>query len=220
MPAAQWQAVGADPVSPMTALDAAFAAIVQANPQLRPRVGNPDELRSNRMGQTLDLLKHRVFMPEPGLAEAVDGAVITALNEEAVVSAALGNKGGINLVVSYEAFAVKMLGALRQEILFARHQVEAGSPQGWLSVVTVATSHTWENGKNEQSHQDPTLAEALLGEMSDTARVLFPVDANSAAAALPARRPAGSTPSCRPPHEASPHGAPRASAAWKAATSR
>jgi phosphoketolase len=51
-------------------------------------------------------------------------------------------------------------------------------------VVTVATSHTWENGKNEQSHQDPTLAEAMLGEMSDTARVLFPVDANSAVAAL------------------------------------
>lgn len=184
MPAAQWHAVGTGTVSPMAALDAAFAAIVQANPQLRPRVGNPDELRSNRMGQTLDLLKHRVFAPEPGLAEAVDGAVITALNEEAVVSAALGNKGGINLVVSYEAFAVKMLGALRQEILFARHQAEAGNPPGWLSVVTVATSHTWENGKNEQSHQDPTLAEALLGEMSDTARVLFPVDANSAVASL------------------------------------
>ncbi|MEM8240167.1 xylulose 5-phosphate 3-epimerase, partial [Morganella morganii subsp. sibonii] len=88
------------------------------------------------------------------------------------------------LVVSYEAFAVKMLGALRQEILFARHQAQAGTPPGWLSVVTVVTSHTWENGKNEQSHQDPTLAEALLGEMSDTSRVLFPVDANSAVAAL------------------------------------
>lgn len=184
MPTVQWHAAGAEQVSPMAALDAAFAAIVQANPQLRPRVGNPDELRSNRMGQTLDLLKHRVFEPEPGLAEAVDGAVITALNEEAVVSAALGNKGGINLVVSYEAFAVKMLGALRQEILFARHQAEAGEPPGWLSVATVVTSHTWENGKNEQSHQDPTLAEALLGEMSDTSRVQFPVDANSATAAL------------------------------------
>ncbi len=101
-----------------------------------------------------------------------------------MVSAALANKGGINLVVSYEAFAVKMLGAMRQEILFARHQAEAGEPPRWLSVVTVVTSHTWENGKNEQSHQDPTLAEALLGEMSDTARVLFPVDANSAVATL------------------------------------
>lgn len=184
LPEAPWHAVGAAQVSPMAALDEAFVAIVRTNPQLRPRVGNPDELRSNRMGQTLDLLKHRVFVPEPGLAEAVDGAVITALNEEAVVSAVLGNKGGINLVVSYEAFAVKMLGALRQEILFARHQADAGSPPGWLSIVTVTTSHTWENGKNEQSHQDPTLAEALLGEMSDTARVLFPVDANSAVATL------------------------------------
>ena len=64
------------------------------------------------------------------LAEAVDGAIITALNEEAVIGAALGNKGGINLAVSYEAFAVKMLGALRQEIIFARHQKEAGSHTG------------------------------------------------------------------------------------------
>lgn len=181
---ALWHSVGAGSVSAMAALDEAFAAIVAANPQLRPRVGNPDELRSNRMDRTLDLLKHRVITAEPGVAEAVNGSVITALNEEAVVSAALGNKGGINLVVSYEAFAVKMLGALRQEILFARHQAEAGNPPGWLSVVTLATSHTWENGKNEQSHQDPTLAEALIGEMSDVSRVLFPVDANSVVATL------------------------------------
>lgn len=184
LPEAGWAAAGSADGSPMAALDRAFAGIVSANPGLRPRVANPDELRSNRMDRTLDLLKHRVLVPEAGVAEAVDGAVVTALNEEAVVSAALGNKGGINLVVSYEAFAVKMLGALRQEILFARHQAQAGTAPGWLSVVTLATSHTWENGKNEQSHQDPTLAEALLGEMSDTSRVLFPIDANSAVAAM------------------------------------
>ena len=100
--------------SPMAAIDAAFVALVRANPELRPRVGNPDELRSNGMNLTLDRLKHRVTAPEAGIAEAVDGAVITALNEEAVVCAALGNKGGINLVVTYEAFAPKMLGAVRQ----------------------------------------------------------------------------------------------------------
>ncbi len=170
--------------SPMEALDAWFVDLVATNPHLRPRVGNPDELRSNRMGQTLDRLKHRVNRPEPGTAEAVDGAVITALNEEAVSGAALGNKGGLNLIVSYEAFAMKMLGALRQEIIFARRQREAGAPAGWISIPLLATSHTWENSKNEQSHQDPTLGEALLGEMSDTARVLFPIDANSAVAAL------------------------------------
>lgn len=46
------------------------------------------------------------------------------------------------------------------------------------------TSHTWENGKNEESHQDPTLSEALMGEMSDVSRVLFPADVNSATAAV------------------------------------
>jgi phosphoketolase len=172
--------------SPMEGIDDYFSKIVRANPNLRPRVGNPDEMRSNRMNTTLDLLKHRVTAPEPGVSEAVNGAVITALNEEAVVCAALANKGGINIVVSYEAFAVKMLGAIRQELIFVRHQNEAGFDPGWLAVPIVLTSHTWENGKNEQSHQDPTLCEALMSEMSDVSRVLFPADWNTSVAALQA----------------------------------
>src|SRR3972149_2637556 len=62
----------------------------------------------------------------------------------------------------------------------ARRHREIGRPPGWLSLPLIATSHAWENAKNEQSHQDPTLPEALLGEMADTSRVLFPIDANSA----------------------------------------
>lgn len=170
--------------SPMEALDRQFVGIVKANPGLRPRVGNPDELQSNMMGHTLQFLKHRVNRPEPGVAEAVDGAIVTVLNEEAVVGAVLGNKGGINIAVTYEAFAVKMLGAIRQELIFARSKKDRGYRVGWLGIPIVVTSHTWENGKNEQSHQDPTFCEALLGEMSDTSRVLFPADAASAVASL------------------------------------
>lgn len=183
LPEPVWRGQG-ERVAPMTGIDDYFVAVVSANPGLRPRVGNPDELRSNRLDRTLDHLKHRVHEPEPGIAEARDGAVITALNEEAVVCAALANKGGINLVVTYEAFAVKMLGALRQELTFARQLRRAGRAPGWLSVPLVLTSHTWENAKNEQSHQDPTLSEALLGEMQDAVRVVFPPDANSAQVAL------------------------------------
>jgi phosphoketolase len=173
-----------EPRCAMEALDGYFVELVRKNPELRVRVGNPDELKSNHMGRTLEALKHRVNVPEEGAPEAVDGAIITALNEEAVIGAVLGNKGGLNLAVSYEAFAMKMLGALRQEIIFARRQREIGRPPGWISVPLIATSHTWENSKNEQSHQDPTLPEALMGEMSDTSRVLFPIDANTAVAAL------------------------------------
>lgn len=183
LPEPEWRPLAAA-ASPMDAIDSYFVAAVKANPELRPRVGNPDEMRSNRLNATLDLLKHRVTAPEPGVAEAVNGAVITALNEEAVVSAALANKGGINLVASYEAFAMKMLGAVRQELTFARHQRMAGYTPGWLAVPLILTSHVWENGKNEQSHQDPSLSEALLGEMSDGSRVVFPADWNTAAATL------------------------------------
>ncbi len=183
LPEPEWLALRGE-TSPMDAIDAYFMRVVEANPHLRPRVGNPDELKSNHMGRTLAALKHRANRPEAGCDEAIDGAVITALNEEAVIGAALGNKGGLNLAVSYEAFAVKMLGALRQEIIFARHQKEVGRAPFWLGIPLIVSSHTWENGKNEQSHQDPTIGEALLGEMSDMARVLFPADANSAVESL------------------------------------
>ncbi|GLR13068.1 hypothetical protein GCM10007907_18580 [Chitinimonas prasina] len=186
-PSLPWRDDMASPlVSPMAAFDATFCAIAEANPQLRVRVANPDELRSNGMGNTLERFKHRVTHPEPGNPESLTGGVITALNEEAVISAALANKGGLNLAVSYEAFAVKMLGALRQEANFARNQSEAGRPPGWLSVPLLLSSHAWENGKNELSHQDTTLAEAWLAEASRHARLVFPPDWNSAVATLDA----------------------------------
>ncbi len=173
-----------DDVSPMRAVDRFFTSLVEANPELRARVGNPDELASNRLSGVLKALKHRVLEPESEL-EAIDGRVITALNEEAVVSACLANKGGLNLVASYEAFCVKMLGAVRQELIFARHQKEVGRPAQWLGFPLIATSHTWENGKNELSHQDTTFCESLLAEMHDVIRVLFPADYNSTLALLP-----------------------------------
>lgn len=170
--------------SPMAHVDTWYCQFIKANPNHRFRVGNPDEMRSNRMNLTLDCLLHRVTAPEAGVAESLLGSVITALNEEAVISAALANKQGINLAVSYEAFAVKMLGAMRQEIVFSRRLVESNRTPNWISVPVILTSHTWENSKNEQSHQDPTLCEAWIQEMSDVAPVYFPFDANTAVQCL------------------------------------
>ena len=74
-------------LAPMVAIDRYFSDLVAANPNLRVRVANPDEMRSNRMNLTLDRIKHRVLDVELDNAEALEGGVITALNEEAVVSA-------------------------------------------------------------------------------------------------------------------------------------
>ena len=170
--------------SPMTALDRYFIELTEVNPRLRVRVGNPDELRSNGMSQTLDQFRHRVTSPEISAAEAVDGCVITALNEEAVISACLANQAGINLVVAYEAFSIKMLCALRQSIIFSRQQKETGDTASWLGFPVITTSLIWENGNNDQSHQDSSLSESLMIKMADMARVVFPADANSAMACL------------------------------------
>jgi len=130
-------------------------------------------MRSNRMIRTLELLKFRVTDPEAGIPESVLGGVITALNEEAVISAAVANKGGINITVTYEAFGAKMHGAPRQEIIFAKQ----------------CADNTWENAKNERSHQDPAMAESMLGESSDVSRVLFVPDADVLAKHLSRRPP-------------------------------
>lgn len=167
--------------SGMAAVDGAFARTCEANPHIPARVGNPDEMKSNRMLKTLDLLRFRVTDPEPGVPEAIQGKVVTALNEEAVACAALANKAGINIIVTYEAFGTKMHGAVRQEITWADQLEEAGRKPRWLSVPLVLTSHTWENAKNEYSHQDPSMAETMLGETSNISRVLFPADHNTAA---------------------------------------
>jgi phosphoketolase len=78
-----------------------------------------------------------------------------------------------------------MQGVVRQEIIFANHCNELGScPPKWLSIPLVLTSHTWENAKNEQSHQDPAMSESMLGEVSDVSRVVFIADYNTAAVVM------------------------------------
>jgi phosphoketolase len=79
-----------------------------------------------------------------------------------------------------------MLGAVRQCLIFSRQKKQAERLAGWLGWTLVATSHTWESDKNQQSHQDTTFCEALLGGMSDMVRVLFPAHHNSVLACLPA----------------------------------
>ena len=167
-------------ISAMDAIDEAFLALVKANPDLRPRVGNPDEMLSNHMNDTLEYLEFRVTEAEQEIEESTLGKVITALNEEAVSAAAFGNKGGINIVVTYEAFGAKMFGQARQEVIFSKHQKEIAKAAKWLSVPIILTSNSWENSKNELSHQDPSFAESMLAETSDISRVIFPADFNSA----------------------------------------
>ena len=121
-----------DACSTMAAVDRYFVDLVAANPDLRPRVGNPDELASHRLTEVLKTLRHRVCEPESDL-EAVDGKIISVLNEEAVVSACLANQSGLNLVASYEAFCVKMLGAVRQSLIYHVSKKKLDVQQGgWV----------------------------------------------------------------------------------------
>ena len=72
---------------------------------------------------------------------------------------------------------------MRQEIIFARRQKELGQPPGWISVPLIVTSHLGEQQERAVT-PGPDHWRSIAGEMSDTARVLFPVDENTACAAL------------------------------------
>lgn len=167
----------------MEALDAWFVECLAANPDLRAHVGSLGDLGGNQLGRTLERLCYRANLTDETRAESIDGGIIAARHAGAVSAGAFGNKGGINLIVSNEDLATKLLVGLRHEIQSARHQREAGTGPVWFAVPLIA-SPTWEEGGNGALHMDPSLAEALMGEMSDTARVLFPIDANTAVAAL------------------------------------
>ncbi len=143
LPAIQYRMPGSFS-SPMQRVDEWFVQFAGINPSHRLRIGNPDEIRNNCLDNTLEMLRHRVTGPQPAVDESLNGVVITALNEEAVVSAVLANKQGINLVVCHEAFAIKMLGIMRQEVIFARHLAATGREVNWLSVPILVSCHTWE----------------------------------------------------------------------------
>ena len=184
VPALAWCAADGEPRAPLVAIDRAFAAIAAANPHLRVRVGNPAALRDNDFAATLALLKQRVDAPRPGAHESLDGAVITAANAAAAAAAALGNKQGLNLIVGTAADAANMLAGVCREIGAARRGREHARAPDWLSVPLCASLRAWDSDADDAPAAGPVAAEALLGEMSDVARVLFPIDWNSAIAAL------------------------------------
>ena len=138
-----------DTCSTMAAIDRFFVDLVAANPDLRPRVGNPDELASNRLSGILKTLRHRVAEPE-NATEDVKGEIITVLNEEAVVSAChnLRFKPGVLRSVLKNA----RRGA--SELNLCRQQ-RNWSPGRLAGLAVSCYLHTWENGKNQQSTKTP-----------------------------------------------------------------
>ncbi len=162
-------------VSPLDAIDAYSVLFAKANPELRIQIGNG--LVCDCMPRTLALLKRGTSS-----LQAADGVPVP--REEAAICIRFTGKDGLNLAVCEESLAVKTLGLLREEITLSRHQKELGQEPDSFGARVIVVSHVWENAKSGLSHRTPTIAEMLLGEMTDVSRVLFPPDANTAVEAL------------------------------------
>ncbi|MBI43121.1 xylulose 5-phosphate 3-epimerase [Marinobacter lutaoensis] len=174
-----------DPLAPpLAAVDHFFTALTAANPGLRPRVANLEDVAGRRLPQMVAALQYRAPDPDPP-RESPTGRIITTGHAEAALAACLANQAGLNLVLSYEAAGPRMFGLLHQALRFTRQRREAGRPARWLGLAVVACAHTWESSRQGQAHQDTSLAEGLLTEGQDVARVLFPADYNSTLAVLP-----------------------------------
>ena len=135
------------------------------------------------MGTTLALLRTRVNVPEPGVAGIAGRRGDHGAERGRPLEAALGKQG-------WAEFDRQLRSPSRSRCWACcarRSSSRAGRRSSPIAGLDLGSAdrdlpHLGEH-KNEQSRQDPTIGETLLGEM-DTARVLFPVDANTATAAL------------------------------------
>ncbi len=180
LPEPEWIGCGhGEMAAPVDAIDAYFVQLSAANPQLK--IANPSELGRNSVERAAAFLK---LLAGPFGPEVAKHAAIEAPSQAVEAAAMPGGVDGLIQPLCQEAFAVKMLGALRREIIFSRDQKERGREPCASGIPFIVTSLTWENGGNGRPHQDTAVGETLLGEMSDVSRVLFPPDANTAVEAF------------------------------------
>ncbi|MGM0632858.1 MAG: hypothetical protein ACQETO_06745 [Pseudomonadota bacterium] len=170
--------------SPLIWIDEWFCRLAESNPDYRVRVGDVTGSRRCRLNRTEDVLYRRMVPGQGSVAGSLTGSVVAGLDEEAVLSAVFANRQGLGLGICRESASLRAFSVMRQEVECARQWAESGREIPWLSRPIVICSPVWEGDAVGQGASTPVLSEAWMEEDADLAPVFFPIDANTAVAAL------------------------------------
>jgi xylulose-5-phosphate/fructose-6-phosphate phosphoketolase len=142
----------------------------------------PDETRSNRLGDVLEV-SDRAFMEEVLAGDeqlSREGRVVEVLSEHNCHGWLEGYTltGRHGLFATYEAFAMVSASQTVQHSKW----LEAAADLDWRAPVpslnVLLTSTAWRNDHNGFSHQGPGLIQVMITHRGAVTRVYFPPDAN------------------------------------------
>lgn len=142
----------------------------------------PDETRSNRLGDVLDV-SDRAFMERTvGDDEqlSTDGRVMEVLSEHNCHGWLEGYTltGRHGLFATYEAFAMVSASQTVQHSKWLEESLALPWRAAVPSLNVLLTSTAWRNDHNGFSHQGPGLIQVMLTHRGTVTRLYFPPDAN------------------------------------------
>lgn len=148
------------------------------------RLFSPDESESNMLEEVYDTTSRPYVWPlkEYDKFFGIGGKVVELLSENVLIQSQIGYilSGRHGLFVSYEAFINIISSQLDQFLKYLKQFSETPWRKTVSSLNILSTSTLWRQEHNGYTHQNPTLINSLLAKTSDSVRLYFPVDVNSA----------------------------------------
>jgi hypothetical protein len=169
----------------MAALDQYFCDITEVNPHLRVRLAAISGQALRQLPAAYDLLGERCAWPLQQTGYQMAGAVVESESGLEMVSVALGNQMGLNLVLLDSRKLPSALDPLLLSSRFARAQAMIDEPAPWLGI-PLLTSCDWWNAGVDSAPYLLAFTETLLAQPADQVRVMLIPDANTAMACLKA----------------------------------
>lgn len=169
----------------MAALDQYFCDITEVNPHLRVRLAAISGQAVKQFPAAYDLLGERCQWPLQQTGYQMAGAVVEPESGLEMVSVALGNQMGLNLVLLDNRTLPSALDPLLLSSRFARAQAMIDEPAPWLGI-PLLTSCDWLTTAEPSESGLLEFTETLLAQPADQVRVMLIPDANTAMACLKA----------------------------------
>ncbi len=176
------KARGTPYVSSLESLGRYLKEVIEQNPD-NFIIVCPDELESNKLGDTLDATARQYNWPVPPGSDRIapKGRVFEVLSEHNCQGWLQGYllTGRHGLFPCYEAFLPIVDGMMNQYAKFLKSSLEVSWRKPISSLNYILTSEAWRQDHNGYSHQGPGFINNLMTKKGHTYRIYLPPDANT-----------------------------------------